>query len=221
MNVTLSPEMKRFVDARIRTGLCASAGEVVREALRLMAARDRMAQALPSWRVGAETDVDALAILIAQQMAQEADNDLRALMAEMRARDAAKKALRELVRRVKRDRLANETRREYAERLDCSQGLGSERAYRRVKLPALDAEAAGGLRWVATDLAGGRLTRVEQLDGIVDELRDRLDSLSDTAALDMLRLQMLMERRAKAIEMLSNMMKIVSDTQAALTQNLK
>jgi hypothetical protein len=156
-----------------------------------------------------------------QQMARDAEEDLRATLAEMQAHNAAKKPLRDLIRRVKRDRLANELRREYDGRLDCTQGLGSERAYHRVRLPVLDPYATGGLRWVPTDLAGEKLTRVEQLDCIVDELEGKLDGLSDLSEMDAMRLQMLMDRRSKAMEMLSNMMKKISETQAAIVQNMK
>ena len=142
-------------------------------------------------------------------------------MAEMKARNAAKKALRDIIRRVKRDRLTNELRDEYAERLDLSQGLGSERAYRRVPLPVADPDAAGRLRWAATDLAGGKLARVEQLECIVAELEGKLDSLSEMGEMDMLRLQMLMDRRSKLEEALSNMMKKMAETQGAIVGNLK
>jgi putative addiction module CopG family antidote len=216
MNITLSPELKRLVEAKAAGGRYADASEVMRDALRLMAARDKL-----GFGDRAGDDIETLIMLVMQQMAQEAEDDLRAMLAEMQAQNAAKKALRDLIRRMKRDRLANELRREYDERLDCTQGLGSERAYHRVRLPVLDADAAGGLRWVATDLAGEKLTRVEQLDCIVDELQGKLDALSDLSEMDAMRLQMLMERRSKFEEMLSNIMKKVSETEGTIIQNLK
>ena len=36
MNVSLTPELERLVNARVRTGMYSSASEVVREALRLL-----------------------------------------------------------------------------------------------------------------------------------------------------------------------------------------
>ena len=216
MNITLSPELKQFVEAKTAGGRYADASEVVRDALRLLAARDKLGL---GDQAGA--DIETLVMLLMQQMARDAEEDLRALLAEMQAKNGAKKALRDLIQRMKRDRLANELRREYDERLDCTQGLGSERAYHRVRLPVLDPDATGGLRWVPTDLAGEKLTRVEQLDCIVDELQSKLDSLSDLSEMTAMRLQMLMDRRAKLMETLSNIMKKVSETQAAIIQNLK
>lgn len=41
MNVSLTPELEEFVNAKVRTGRYNSASEVVREALRLLEERDR------------------------------------------------------------------------------------------------------------------------------------------------------------------------------------
>lgn len=41
MNVSLTPELERLVDEKVKSGLYTSASEVVREALRLLHERDR------------------------------------------------------------------------------------------------------------------------------------------------------------------------------------
>lgn len=41
LNVSLTPDLGRFVDRRVRSGRYQTASEVVREALRLLEARDR------------------------------------------------------------------------------------------------------------------------------------------------------------------------------------
>ena len=46
MNITLSLQLKRFVEAKIGNGRYATAGDVVREAVRLMEARDRLAASM-------------------------------------------------------------------------------------------------------------------------------------------------------------------------------
>jgi putative addiction module CopG family antidote len=216
MNVTLSPELKLLIDAKTSSGRYADAGEVVREALRLMAARDQLRQA-----GGAGSDIEALVQIVMMEAAQEAEAELRAILAETQARNAAKKALRELLGRVKRDQAANELRREYEAALDFSRGLGSERAYHRVRLPVADPEAPGGLRWVAADLAGEKITRLSQLDCAAAELQDKLDSLSEMSDMLSLRLQMLMDRRAKMMETLSNIMKKMGETAETLVGNMK
>ena len=52
-------------------------------------------------------------------------------------------------------------------------------------------------------------------------LRDRLDSQGELSQSDSMQLQMATDRRAKAIEMLSNLMKKMSDTQSTIVGNLK
>ncbi len=45
LNVSLTPDLSRFVESRLRSGKYQSASEVVREALRLLEARDQTAPA--------------------------------------------------------------------------------------------------------------------------------------------------------------------------------
>lgn len=45
MNVNLTPDLERFVQAKVASGLYNSQSEVVREALRLLAERDRAREA--------------------------------------------------------------------------------------------------------------------------------------------------------------------------------
>jgi antitoxin ParD1/3/4 len=44
MNVSLTPELERFVSERVASGRYASASEVIREALRLLEERDQLRQ---------------------------------------------------------------------------------------------------------------------------------------------------------------------------------
>jgi antitoxin ParD1/3/4 len=52
MNVSLTPDLERFIREKVGSGLYNSASEVVREALRLLVARDR--DTLSSFRVAEE-----------------------------------------------------------------------------------------------------------------------------------------------------------------------
>ena len=45
MNVSLTPELEQFVQAKVKSGRYLSASEVIREALRLLEERDRLYQA--------------------------------------------------------------------------------------------------------------------------------------------------------------------------------
>jgi antitoxin ParD1/3/4 len=44
MNISLTPELEKLIDERVRSGLYNSASEVVREALRLLMERDQLKQ---------------------------------------------------------------------------------------------------------------------------------------------------------------------------------
>lgn len=44
MNVSLTPELEQFIDAKVKTGFYHSASEVVREGLRMLAEQDAIKQ---------------------------------------------------------------------------------------------------------------------------------------------------------------------------------
>jgi len=52
-------------------------------------------------------------------------------------------------------------------------------------------------------------------------LKSKLDSLSEMGEMESLRLQMSMDRLAKMMSTLSNLLKKTSDTASAITQNIK
>ena len=60
-----------------------------------------------------------------------------------------------------------------------------------------------------------------EINAMVDQIKKDLDSMNEMSELDQLRLQMLMDRRSKMMETLSNLMKKFSDTQEDIIQNLK
>jgi len=56
---------------------------------------------------------------------------------------------------------------------------------------------------------------------IEQKMNDELDSMSETGTMQQMRLQMVMDRRAKLFEALSNIMKKMSATKETLNGNLK
>jgi hypothetical protein len=76
-----------------------------------------------------------------------------------------------------------------------------------------DAEASVQL---AATIAVAEIT-----DEVRDVLRAKRDSLDEMSEMDMLRLQMAMDRVSKMMSTLSNLLKTLADTQAAIVQNLK
>ena len=154
------------------------------------------------------------------EAAKSAQEDLRQIMDEVRAQTAAKSALRELLSKVRRDVAANLGKRNHG-RLDFSHGLGSEADYHHAPIPFSDTEEKGRVRFVPTDLYAGRLQSVAQLQAVKKDLQDQLDSMSELTELASLRLQMVMDRRSRYMETLSNIMKKISDTEQSITRNLK
>jgi uncharacterized protein YdiU (UPF0061 family) len=73
--------------------------------------------------------------------------------------------------------------------------------------------------------SAGQLTPRYTLDQYrainAQQLQDQLDSMNDLSELEQMRLQELMDRRAKALETISNLVKKESDTQEAIIDNLK
>ena len=216
MEVALTAQLTKFVDDKVREGRYENASEVVREALRRFELRDRAAA------LGADSDIEGLAFLTLMEATKSAQEDVRAVMASVKAINAAKKAMRELLGKITQDAAANAGKRVSDGPLDFSRGLGSEADYHKVLFPVADAQAKGGVSFVETDLSpGAPVRRKEDLDALVDKAKGDLDSMSEMGEMESLRLQMAMDRMSKLMSTLSNMLKKISDTSNAITQNLK
>lgn len=59
------------------------------------------------------------------------------------------------------------------------------------------------------------------IDAQIDQLKQDIDSMSELGEMESLRLQMAMDRLSKLMSTLSNLLKKISDTSSAITQNLK
>jgi putative addiction module CopG family antidote len=216
MNISLAPAQRRFVEAQVQSGHFADASDVVRHALRLAEAQSVTHQHLGGLEGG---DLMALAFIVLMEAAKSAQEDLKAIMDGVKAINAAKRAHRELLNKVQRDLAASAASKDG--RLDFSRGLGSERTYHRAPLPVLDPDAPGGVRVVPTDLYPGKIRTVADLQVVVDDLKSKLDSLSEMGEMESLRLQMAMDRLSKMMSTLSNLLHKLSDTAQAITQNIK
>ncbi len=59
------------------------------------------------------------------------------------------------------------------------------------------------------------------IGALVETMKNDLDSMSEMGEMESLRLQMAMDRLSKMMSSLSNILKKISDTANAITQNLK
>jgi len=60
-----------------------------------------------------------------------------------------------------------------------------------------------------------------EVNRLVDNMKNDLDSMSEMGEMESLRLQMAMDRLSKMMSTLSNLLKKISDTQQSITQNIK
>lgn len=81
-------------------------------------------------------------------------------------------------------------------------------------------EAASDLKALQAQMKANADKR-KALRDAQQKMKEEKDSLSEMGSADQLRLQQLMDRKSKLEEMISNLLKKSSDTQAAVTGNLK
>ena len=226
MNVTLTPQLKQFIEREIKAGRFENASDAICDGLRLLEQRDAVATSLrPDFAVLGSmdgSDITALVCIVMMEAAKSAQEDLRAIMESVKLINAAKSAQRALISKIGYDIAENSGQRNGKPPLKfAARGVGSEKGYHRMPVPHPDPGSPGGLRRVPTDMHKGRIKDICLLSAIRDELKDDLDSMSEMGEMESLRLQMAMDRLSKLMSMLSNILKKVSDTQSSIVANLK
>ena len=64
-------------------------------------------------------------------------------------------------------------------------------------------------------------TELNELKNEIEGLKGKIDSMNEMSEMTSLRLQMMMDRRSKFVETLSNIMKKISTTSDSIVQNMK
>jgi len=146
-------------------------------------------------------DIEILTFLVLMEASRSAREDLKAIMDGVKQIDAAKGRLRQTPQTSARSNSV-------AGNATASRQTSSAQATRVT--PAPDRSA----------IRPFPLPKAE-LDKKIDRVKNDPDSLNEMGEMESLRLQMAMDRMSKMMTTLSNVMKKISDTQAALTQNLK
>lgn len=226
MNVTLTPQLKQFVERQIKAGRFENTSDAICDALRLLEQRDHVAASLTSnfavlGAMGGD-DIMAMVFIVMMEAVKSAREDLRAIMEGVKAINAAKSALRDLISKIGRDIAENAGQRNCKPPLKFApRGIGREDSYHRLPIPHPDPESPSGLRRVPTDMHKGRIKDVCVLRAIREELKNDLDSMSEMGEMESLRLQMAMDRLSKLMSTLSNILKKLSDTQSSIVSNIK
>lgn len=148
-------------------------------------------------------DVEALVFLVLMEAAKSAQEDQKAMMEQMKQVNEAKAALRHRMQ---------QTKRESAELAGNARNRDANAPQRIAARPALSPERAA---------VHPRPLPKAQFDRQLRSARDDYESLNEMGEAQSLRLQMAMDRRAKLMSTLSNMLKKMSETNATMTSNLK
>ncbi len=166
-----------------------------------------MNAAAPSVGLGS-ADIEALCFIVLMEASKSSQEDLKTIMEGVKNINKQKEHLRQLTNDVKRVRAGSRPNDTPCASPDCKALAAS--------LQTLTGQLPPKARFTAPPIATmGDLGRAE------DKLKDSLDSLSEMGEMESLRLQTAMDRRSKAMETLSNLMKKFSDTSDVIIANLK
>ncbi len=162
---------------------------------------------------GSNLDVEALVMMVMMEAAQDDDQDLQTQMQQMQATTKAKDQIRALLKEMSQpmSSLAGSPRGDVCESAFC-RSLPA-------KLAAINS-ATAGLPHPSLLPVADKVT-AEDVANAQAALQNDLDSDNDISQMMQMQLQMLMDRRTKALEAASNIEKSMSDTAAAILSNLK
>jgi hypothetical protein len=158
-------------------------------------------------------DINALVAIVMMQTLTESEKDLQNMMSQMQTITDAKQKLRDLLSQTQAEIKSNET----TDAKDtCQTSLCKS-------LPSAVGEissATANLQKPVRILVPAKPTFAD-LRTLPAQFQTSLDSLNDISQAQQMKIQMLMDQRAKMIETLSNIMKSISDTQSTIIQNIK
>jgi hypothetical protein len=158
-------------------------------------------------------DINALVAIVMMQTLNDSEKDLQNMMSQMQNISDAKKKLRDLLSQTQLEIKSNET---LDAKAMCQTALCKS-------LPSTLGEisnATANLRKPLRIFIPAKLTYAD-LRTVPAQLQSALDSLNDISQEQQLQIQMLMDRRSKLIETLSNIMKTMSDSSSSIIQNIK
>jgi len=158
-------------------------------------------------------DIDSLVMLVMMQSANDAEKDLQDAMAQMQAVNNAKQQMRNLLSQTKLEIESNTTQ---VDKTPCQTALCKS-------IPATLGEisnATANLQKPVRIAVPAKLTFAD-LRTLPTQLQSNLDNMNEMSEMTSMRLQMLMDRRSKLIEALSNIMKKIDDTNSSILQNIK
>lgn len=173
-------------------------------------------------------DVSEAAFLVMSMATKDMDNDIRIIMAEIKAMNAAKQKMRDLIRDL--NQWISDEMSKHPESGDIDNGKvtgtkppanpSRRMSFETKTTPVLHLEYAGTpvVPPLPRRNPGMSMAAIRSLK---TEVEGNLDGMNEMSEMTSARLQLLMDRRSKFVETLSNMMKKIGGTMETLTQNLK
>jgi hypothetical protein len=164
-------------------------------------------------------DVSEAAFFVLAMATEGMDDDIRLIMAEIRAMNAAKQKLRESIKELN-GWISQEMSKQAG-----SENINNEKVERRMifetkRSPVIHLEYAKASAVPPLPSRRPGLTAAA-LRAFLSDAQKNLDDLNEMSEMNSLRLQMTMDRRAKFIQTLSNLIKKLGSTQERLVQNIK
>ncbi len=162
---------------------------------------------------GSNVAVEAMVLTVLMEAAQDADQDLQTQMQQMQSLTKAKEQIRTVLNEMSQpmSALAGSDRSAVCDSQFC-RSLPA-------KLTAINA-ATANLPHPSYLPVSSKVT-AEDVANSQAALQNDLDSDNEISEMAQVQIQMLMDRRSKLLEMVSNIEKSVSDTDAAIVSNLK
>lgn len=159
-------------------------------------------------------DIEAVAFLVLMQASKSAQDDLKDIMAKVKAINVQKKSLRTAMESLNNNQNISRLRIDSLKNISLqTEAIKSNHG---IMQPVRTASSdSSRFKKVNTSV-----TRSE-IEATKDRFKNDLDSMNQMGEMESLRLQMAMDRQSKMISTLSNLLKKVSESADAITQNLK
>ena len=240
MHISLTHALRRFVDEQVEAGRYLDVSEVVRTALRRMAAQETAARFQAEFTAVGPTggaDIMEMALIVMMEAAKSAREDLKAIMDGVKAINAEKEGWRAVSNTVSAFAAAGAGKNDDFKASEMGNAIPHDSATDIANKPTgagtLDnnnlvfntpgpngATVPGGLTIAGTGRPDGYVSK-KDIDNAKEVVKNKLDSLSEMGEMESLRLQMAMDRLSKLMSTVSNLLKKSSETASGITQNIK
>jgi hypothetical protein len=172
----------------------------------------------------ASDDIESLVLLVMMEAAKDEQQALRDIMDEIKAANQVRSRMRDAIAKLRKE-LQTDTERErdeYDQMKESDQrpcGRLDPDLTIQLLMTIAAHQSEREVQTLADELTITRehARRTKQVDGA----SDKLDALGELSEMESMRLQMMLDRRSKFIEALSNIKKRIAETNDAIVQNLK